>query len=80
MPKKVFDYSYAVYNIYIKTFSQKLKLKRHIFILPSYLLCNINNIIFIFYFIPPTAGIHVLYINKGGIIPLTFLNYIKQQF
>ena len=83
MPKKVFDCNHAVCDICIKTFGQKLKLKRYTFILPSYLLCGINNVIFTFYFIPPTAGICVLYINRGGIygiILFTFFNYIERQF
>ena len=81
MPKKVFDCNYAVCDIYIKTFGQKLKLKRYTFILPSYLLYGVNNVIFTVYFIPSIAGIRVLYINRSGIysiILLIFLNYIKR--
>ena len=83
MPKKVFNYSYAVYNICIKTFSQKSKLERYTFILPSCLLCGVNNVIFTFCFILLTAGIRVLCIDGGGIysiILFIFLNYIKWQF
>ena len=37
MPKKVFNCGYAIYNIYIKIFSQKPKSEKHIFIISSYL-------------------------------------------
>ena len=83
MPKKVFNYGHAVYNICIKTFRQKLKSEKHTFILPYCLLYDVNNVISSFCFIPPTASICVLCINKGGIysiILLTFLNYINRQF
>ena len=80
MPKKVFNYRHAVYNVCIKTFRQKLKLEKHTFILPYCLLCGVNNIISTFCFILSIASIRVLYINRGGIysiILLTFLNYIN---
>ncbi|XTI88681.1 hypothetical protein V2W45_1223627, partial [Cenococcum geophilum] len=35
MPKKVFNYGHTIYNMYIKTFSQKPKLKKHTFIISS---------------------------------------------
>ena len=79
MLKKVFNYRHAVCDICIKTFRQKLKLEKYTFILPYYLLCGVNNAISTFCFIPPIAGIRVLYINRSsiyGIILLTFLNYI----
>ncbi len=83
MPEKVFDCGYVVYNVYIKTFSQKSTSKKYTFILPSYLLYSLNNAISTFHFTPPIAGIHILCIDRGSIhsiILFMFFNYIKRQF
>jgi len=82
MPKKVFNYGHTIYNMCIKIFSQKPKSEKYTFIISSCLLYGVPQKISSFQFIPPIASTCVLYIDRGGIrgvIPLTFLNHIKQQ-
>jgi hypothetical protein len=81
MPKKVLDYSYTLYNIYIKIYGRRLSSMKYNYYLLFYVLCTLPYRVFDFQFILPSAGIRILSINGGGIkgvISLIFLIYIEQ--
>jgi len=81
MPEKVLDYSYALYNIYIKIYRRRLSLIKYNYYLLSCVLCALPYRASNFQFMPPSASICILSIDGGGIrgvISLIFLIYIKQ--
>jgi len=81
MPEKVLDYSYALYNIYIKIYRRRLSSTKYNYYLLSYILYTLPYRASNFQFIPPSASIYILSIDSGGIrgvISLIFLIYIKQ--
>ncbi|XTI96173.1 hypothetical protein V2W45_1475017 [Cenococcum geophilum] len=81
MPKKVLNYGYALYNIYIKTYKRRLSSTKYSYYLSSYILYALPHRVSNFQFMPPSAGIYILSIDGGGIrgvISFIFLIYIKQ--
>jgi len=81
MPKKVLDYSYALYNICIKTYRRQSSLTKYNYYLLSYILYTSPYRASNFQFIPPSTSIRILSIDSRGIrgvISLIFLIYIKQ--
>jgi len=81
MPEKVLDCGYVLYNICIKIYRRQLSSTKYNYYLLFYILCALPYRASNFQFIPPSASIHILSIDSGGIrgvISLIFLIYIKQ--
>lgn len=81
MPEKVLNYSYILYNIYIKIYGRRSSLIKYNYYLLSYILCTSPYRVFNFQFMPPSTNIRILSIDGGGIrgvISLIFLIHIKQ--
>jgi hypothetical protein len=80
MPKKVLDYSYTLYNIYIKIYKRQSFLIKYNYYFLFYVLCASPYRVSNFQFILFSAGIYILSIDSGGIrgvISFIFLMYIK---
>ena len=81
MPKKVLNCGYILYNICIKIYGRRSSLTKYNYYLLSYILCASPYRVFNFQFVPPSASIHILSIDGGGIrgvISFIFLMYIEQ--
>jgi hypothetical protein len=72
--------SYALCDLCIRIFRTRSRSKRNTYELTKCVLCRVNYKSCKFYFVPLTAGIRMLSVNRGGVrgvIPLTFLNYLN---
>ena len=81
MPKKVLDYSYVLYNIYIKIYRKQLSLIKYNYYLLSYVLYTSPYRVSNFQFMLLSASIYILSIDSRGIkgvISFIFLIYIEQ--